>query len=749
MKQERSKQGMEFGFSHLAAALVAFLALLYCFSLLPGSLANAQYALGDAAFAQCIAGSGEILHCGNFGYPGGSTKPFGLPVSLLAVLVAGVDGPVGLMDVRWAHVIILVFAFIGAGIFFARLASNAWLGITGALLYLVSPAVLLQSSYGALQLGMALLPAYLLVDASLLEAVRRGGLYRFVPVFLMVAAVRTWAIYLDGYSFLFSGLLAGSWFVASGVGRRDWRRLAMVLIAYAAASAVAALAYRTYISGDALGGMSLAFYRAAGVDVVTLLLPPVSHPVYGLLGIGHPVTSAMTWSDGSNLIGTFLGYATIPSAAVVAILAWRSRSAPPVGLLALLAAGSVALLLSLGPSLKVADYRPADSTSAQYVMPEAAATAALPTAPAYRLPGIGNARVLARWLVVTRLALVALTVFAAACLFRRRRHFLAAGLLLFAAVEAMPDPAQLQDKGRRVYAHAHWIHNDLSADFARGTREKEQVYLLQLHDRPGGNEYVANTLCARAGVHCYNAGGDKASILIRRFWPAQILGTKKGDDVAGNLRSALDQGLVDVVVVPYFDLRAVVYGLRQAEVRVDRVRERTQALAKALGAEVAHGAHFSFIRRGQALLPARTQGLADAGDPEPPERYRMRMPAVDALLAVLPADPDRPLSTVPGRLDGCAPGGRFVVTVWWNASSHGARKVELRVADRAAVETKLWTTGGTSGRRDTGPWMQEGSVIQLHDAEDGRMLERLVLESSACEARNTDGSDSGLQALRQ
>src|SRR5690606_1852580 len=212
----------------------------------------------------------------------------------------------------------------------------------------------------------------------------------------------------------------------------------------------------------------------------------------------------------------------IPGAAVVAICSWRSRRAPPMGLVAVLAAGSVAIVLSLGPSLKVADYRPPDAASAQYQMPEGAATAALPTAAVYALPGIGNARVLARWLVITRLSLVALTVFAAACLLRRRKRLLAAGLLLFAAVEALPDPAQLQGRGQRVYAHAHWIYNDLSGDFARGTREKEQVYLLQLHDRPGGNEYVVNTLCARAGVHCYNAGGDKASILIRQFWPAQI-----------------------------------------------------------------------------------------------------------------------------------------------------------------------------------------------------------------------------------
>ena len=81
-----------------------------------------------------------------------------------------------------------------------------------------------------------------------------------------------------------------------------------------------------------------------------------------------------------------------------------------------------------------------------------------------------------------------------------------------------------------------------------------------------------------------------------------------------------------------------------------------------------------------------------------------------------------------------------MVTVWWNASGHGARRVELRVADRPDGVTKLWTTGGASGRRDTGPWIQEGSVIQLHDAADGRLLERLVLENGACDATETRGA---------
>lgn len=723
---------------HALAALAAFMATLYFYELLlPGSLANAQYALGDAAFAQCIASTGDVFHCRSFGYPDGSTKPFGLPLSLLALVFSGADGQVGLMDVRWAHIAILAVAFWGACVFFGRVASNAWLGIAGAFLYLVSPAILLQSSYGALQLGMALLPGYLVVDASLLAALRRGGPWRIAFAFLLVTGVRTWALYLDGYSFLLSGLLAGCWFATSGLVRRDWLRMAMALAGYALACGLATMAYRAYISADALQGMSLAFYRAAGVDLVTLLLPPAAHPVYGHLGIGHGVTAAMTWSDGSSLMGTFIGYVSLLAAAVVALVAWRRRSLPPTMLMAVLAAGLVALVLSLGPSLKIGDYRPSDAPSAAYSMPAEAATATLPTAKVYTsVPGIRNARVLARWLVVTRLALVALVVFAAACLLRfHYGRFLAAGLLVLSALEALPELQKPMDNGRRVYAHAHWIYNDLSSDFARGTRQGEQAYFAPVHDAPGGNEYVVNTLCARADVRCYNAGGDKASIMVRKFWPVEILHARQRRDVAANLSSALDQGLVDVVVVPYFDLRSVVYGLRQGEVRVDRVRERAEDLAQALDAGIEHGAYFSFIRRADATQPGRSGVLVDAGDPTPPDRYRTGLVPVDELLAVMPPDPESPLNIVPARLDGCAaPGARSAVTVWWNASSYGADSVELRVADRAGIGTKLWTSGGATGRRQTGQWIRDGSVIELRNRDSGELLERAVVESAPCAA---------------
>src|SRR5690606_6062321 len=233
-----------------------------------------------------------------------------------------------------------------------------------------------------------------------------------------------------------------------------------------------------------------------------------------------------------------------------------------------------------------------------------------------------------------------------------------------------------------------------------------------------GNEYVANTLCARADVRCYNAGGDKASIMVRTSWPEEILRARQRQSVTANLSSAFDKGLVDVVAVPYFDLRSVVYGVRQGEVRVDRVRERADALASALGAGIAHGGYFSFIRRDGATPPLRDRVLASGGDPDPRAEYRTGLLPVDELLLVMPADPERTLSIVPARLDGCAPpGARSAATVWGNATGLGAGNVELHVADRAGIQTKLWTSGGATGRRQTGQWIREGSVIERRNRD--------------------------------
>lgn len=111
------------------------------------------------------------------------------------------------------------------------------------------------------------------------------------------------------------------------------------------------------------------------------------------------------------------------------------------------------------------------------------------------------------------------------------------------------------------------------------------------------------------------------------------------------------------------------------------------------------------------------------------------MVPVAELLATMPADPAGLLSVVPEQLDGCRPPGtRAAVTVWWNASAAGVDSVELHVADRTGIKTKLWTSGRATGRRQTGEWIRDGSVIELRNRDGGEVLGRTVVERAPCNA---------------
>ncbi len=597
-----------------ALALLVLLGLLIAYRLVPGQLPNAQFLVADAAYAECLHASAVQGRpgCANTGYPAGAPKPFGLPVNLLAAAVFAGDDVVSMGEMRLVYAALFVLAFLLAWRLFTRLVGGPRLGLCGAVLFLLAPALHLQSSFGVLQLGMALLPGYLLTDAWLLRGARarhdgwKAALPRLAGALVLVCAVRVFSLFLDGYSFLLATLLSTCYFMASAL-RPGARVDALVALAlYVGASGVAAALYRGYLGPGGLGVMPVEFFRGAGVDLATMLLPLQWQGGWGLLGLGLDVTPEMTWGGRSSLLGVFVG---ISSAIAAVVLAWgwatrRIRVEPMAA--GILAAGLVAILLSLGPSLKFMDFKPRDpalaaATLGKRMMPAEAAGPDLHTAWIYQnVPGIRNARVLARWQVLTRLAWVVAVLLVAARLMQagRRGRAASVALLALALFEVFPDPVANAGTGRAALERAEAIHGEYSAAFASGLVRDERVLLLQLHDARGRNEYSTNTLCVRARVRCYNTGGDKASVIVRRQWPEPILDAVRGRKVAANLAAAFDGDLVDVVAIPYFDLRDVVYPHVAREVSRDLVRQRAAALAAEAGLDVVHGTHFSYLRRG-------------------------------------------------------------------------------------------------------------------------------------------------------
>lgn len=599
------------------AALAALVLVLAAYKLLPGQLPNAQSMIGDAAYAQCLhdtrAAGGD--GCLNIGYPAGSPKPFGLPTSMIADALFTADGQVEPGEMRMVYAGILAMAFVLASLLFRRITGSQVLGVLGASLYLLAPVVQQQSGYAALQLGLALIPGYLLLDVLFLEALRTARYRKATALLLLVAGVRVFALFLDGYSFLFASALTSIYFgVAFFASRQPRVRVAAALAAHIACTAFAAWVYRQYMPSSAMGVMPLDFFRGAGVDTLTMLVPMQWQGLYGRLGLGLDVTPEMSYGGRASLLGTFVGYSYLLA---VGALAWgiaRRRIASP-GVLAgaMMLAGVLAVLVSLGPSLKFNDFRD-DQTRASalgfnaYLMPEHAATASLHTGWIYtNVPGVSNARVLARWQVLARLALVVclLLVLRAAWL---GGHRTAAVLLAaFALLEVVPDPATVAAESRGAQERANLIYYDHAREFSELVQPGEAALLLPLHKGASDNEYAANTLCARARAHCYNAGGDKASLVVQAAWPAEILAARQGQDVAANVGSAFRSGMLDVVVVPHFDLRHVVYPWWTEEVDRASIEERLSAEFGGGEFRITRGQGFTIVR-GEA---AEAAGHAD------------------------------------------------------------------------------------------------------------------------------------------
>lgn len=601
----------------VAMAVAVLVVILAAYKLLPGQMPNAQSMIGDAAYAQCLhdtrAAGGE--GCLSFGYPNGSPKPFGLPVSLLADAAFGGNGEVAPAEVRTVYAGILAVAFALACLLFRRVAGNWILGVLGAALYLLAPVVQAQSGFAALQLGLALIPGYLLLDVLLLDALRGRRWRRVAVLLLLVAATRVFALFLDGYSFLFGCALTAVYFALSvAVGRGGRVPALLALAAHVACSGLAAWAYRQYMPSNALGVMPLDFFRGAGVDVLTMLAPIQWQGLYGLLGLGIDIQPEMSYGGRASLLGTFVGYSYLLA---LGVLAWgvarRRIQAPGVLACAAMLAGLFAVLLSLGPSLKFNDFRD-DQTRASalgfnaYLMPEEAATMPLHTGWIYQnVPGIRNARVLARWQVLARLALVVVMLLVLRALWGDGRRVPAVLLAVLAVLEVAPNPVTVAGESRGARERAELVHGTHAREFAALVRRGERTLLLQLHDGASDNEYAANTLCARARAHCYNAGGDKAMIVVESAWPTEILAARRHRDIGGNVEAAFDKGLLDVVVVPHFDLRHVVYPWWQGGVDRGSIDRALAGEFGGRGLSVQQGEGFTIVRRADATVPALNQ----------------------------------------------------------------------------------------------------------------------------------------------
>lgn len=605
------------GFAFACCVLVALALVLLAFQEWPGLSASSHVTMSEAGYAQCISNGWRDYVWGcinNLGQPSGGVRVFGLPVNAITAALFGWDGSVSYDEAQFVSAMFTTLAFVGAWLFFRRLSGSIWIGLLGAVLYLIAPIVSQQGSYSTLRIGYALLPLYFLVDSYLIELKRMRWSVCSALV-LGVVALRVFALLCDGYSFVMSCGLAFSFFAVSLLDRKRRSAATMAVVIYFAACACAYAAYFLFVpEGQAgLGTMPIDFFRGQGVDLYTMLVPSSLFWTYDALGMVFDISKAAAYGDGSNIAFNFAGYAAIASALVMlgGLLFVRKPLGPTLAALAL--SGLVACILSLGPSLKYKswDMQRADQGArfSTYLMPAEKAVMSLGTDYLYEnVPGVRNIRVLARWQGVVHFALVAFVLALVTLLVKRDKKWLAMALALVALVESMPNLREAYVQGVAKRGEAESVRDSYLPELMRLTAPRERVVLIQLHDGAEENHFMVDYFCPKANLNCYNIAGDKAMEIVRDRWPQEVEQLLVRQNVEQNIRQLFRDDSLDVAIVTLFDLRRLAYSRHAGGVDKSAVQARVDGIIAAGDYSRTDGEYFITLRPTKTLLKRKSPG---------------------------------------------------------------------------------------------------------------------------------------------
>lgn len=543
----------------ITAALV-LAATLLVHGLVPGLVNDTPWNYIIEGNMRCLDGMGASAltsWCDAYGQPTGYPFLSSGPIVFLgwALMVVGLDSYAAYLVAGGAFDAV---ALAGGYGLLRMLGVSRAVALGASFVYLVAPTTVGLRFFGGTFTGFALLPAYALADLVVMRLVRTRRRNILIAAVLGYAFVRTGALFMDGYSFVASGLLSALlWLQWAVTERKSAARTALGAATLLGANLVAFGVYTAYTPSLAIE-MPLGIYRSMGLDLATAVLP--TDQLWGWSAVGATADHTDLWGDGSNSAHNYLGAVTILLAVLaVATRHWQRHVLP------FAAAAVAAFVLSLGPSVKVDEIKPlsvGSQTFESYLMPDGAAAVDLPWSSVFTgVPGVEEMRATYRWSAVTRLALIVLAALALDQLWRRRRarwRVLAVVLAAIGVAELAPNVPLLAQEYRQNYLDRERTSAAVIGDLQRATAPADRVFFLSPDAHY--NDYMVNYLAATAGVQTYNAGGDKNVTAARARWPEPILALADDTATPDDVHRALQSGAADAVIAPYFHLRWDTYG---------------------------------------------------------------------------------------------------------------------------------------------------------------------------------------------
>ena len=536
----------------IVAAFVSLGFVLSVHGFLPGESQTPLTAIFGSGAIKCLHDQGISSlwnWCMSVGLPVGEPRLTGLAQVSAGWLVSYLPG----VDAWSAHQItqglLVAVAFAGSVLLMLRWRIPHWIALLGTVSYLIAANVIVLNGYPYTFVGYLLLPAFVYASLRMVDQLDAG---HFLQALVGFAVISLYMVFTDGYVFFSAALVIA--LLVLGWASRGWsergaaRSVAGCLIAFASLAGAAAVyaswapggAYETHVPFEVFGLL--------GVDVLTLAVPSWLFMFPRALGIAAP--QLHTWGISDTLPTNYLGYLTVALVAayfVVRRRRARMRADRELSLVAIVAI--VALILSLGPTLKVGQVAPGLDAS----------LLRLPTAWVYEhVPGFSDMRATNRWLIVTRLCLIVLASAALGELWGRWRQRGSVRLrsvaivviAVLAFLETAPNLGREYQLRVESTERIAYLRDGIVAEGSHLIRKGETVLML-----PSNNDFLANYLVPMVGARSYNVGGDKNYDLSMSRWPQSVRAARDnyGPASADYLCKALATD-VDAIVLPYMSM---------------------------------------------------------------------------------------------------------------------------------------------------------------------------------------------------
>jgi hypothetical protein len=491
------------------------------------------------------------------------------------------------------NVFFMFISFVSTYLLLKKFNINKFVSVTFSFIFLLQPFIRAHiEQYVFIGINFALLPFYILTDIYVFEKLNTTQrLINYFLLFTFFLFIRLFSLFMDGYGFIissvFSGFLLG-YFLIKNITEKKLFKSAVTLFTFVFSYVISYFLYTLSVHTSSFYVMPIDFFRAMGVDLITLFVPhKIVYLFFNLLNFGTNYNGLNFYSDGSSVYFNYLGYTMLISSLIYILFQKKKEKY----FFVLLIAAITSFFLSLGPSLKFNNQRNVGNRSVvgtieheDYLMPKEKALFSFGTDFIYlKIPGIKNMRSVYRWIILFKFFFIVCSALFFDLLFKKDKiYFKILGyfLLIIIILEFFPNVPHYLKIYKKKYQSLSLIEKDLVIELKKYLNKGEIVYFIS-----SDNDFIADYLKAKLDINIYNKGGDKAIELLYNYWPYIIKKLRQYNkldkkELIETIEAGFKKDIYDVVIFPYFNLRWASYYWPPKKDYIDNEKIKFESILK-------------------------------------------------------------------------------------------------------------------------------------------------------------------------